>query len=208
MREKKYQEAYGVVKKIAKYFPANPDRLAQIIHLAIRTAHYEDMQMYYEIFTNLEERAQALKNYIGAGMYIAGKHCLLNNDLENGLQYFENIAVSCGEFSKFLRAVITTLIENEMTDDAEKYLARFDPSMKEHEDYLVSEFLILSRKEQDQGFVVKVGLDLYNRNIRDYTSMQALLEAMIKQGHKEDKITKFRKEIEGLFPDKISDIPA
>lgn len=203
MREGKYHEAYGVVKKIAKYFPANPDRLAQIIRLAIRTGNYDDMQMYYEIFTSLEERLQVLTNYVGAGMYIAGKHCLLNRETKTALQYFDNIAVSCSEFSKFIRAIIVVLIENDMAEDAEKYLSRFDSGMKEQEDYLVSEYMIMSKKEQDNGFIIKVGLDLYNKKIRDYGCMRVLIEAMVKGGYKEEKIKSFQQELETLYPERV-----
>lgn len=203
MREEKYFEAYGVVKKIAKYFPANPDRLSQIVRLAIRTNNYEDMQMYYEIFTSLEVRTQVLMNYIGAGMYVAGKHCLIENNPEKAMQFFDNIAVSCSEFTKFLRAIVTVLVEHNMHTDAEKFLSRFDAGAKDSDDYLVSDFLI-NAKNPDNGFVIKMGLELYNRKIRDYKCMYALIEAMVKGGYKNDRIAPYKEEMEALFPDKAT----
>ena len=127
MKEKQYEEAYAVVKKIAKYFPANPDRLSQIIRLAVQTGNYADMQFYYEVFTTLEERTPVLVNYIGAGMFVSGKYCLKNNDVEGALRYFDNIAVSCAEYTKFVRAMITALIQHDKGKEAEKYLSRFLP---------------------------------------------------------------------------------
>lgn len=208
MREEKFHEAYQVVKKIAKYFPANPDRLSQIVRLAVRTGNYQDMQMYYEIFTQLEVRLQVLTNYIGAGMYVAGKYCLMNNDHTSALQYFENIAVSCSEFTKFLRAVITILIEYGKADEAEKFLARFDASTREAEDYLVSDFLVKSKKFEDPGFIIKNGLDLWNKKIRDFNYMETLILAMKKGGYNEDKIAPYRQELVALYPDKVTNISA
>jgi CheY-like chemotaxis protein len=202
MREEKSHEAYQVVKKIAKYFPANPDRLAQIIRLAVRTGNYQDMQMYYEIFTSLDVRLQVLTNYIGAGMYIAGKYCLLNSDKDAALQYFDNIAVSCAEFSKFLRAVITLLVENDLADDAEKFLSRFDKDAKDGEDYLVADFLVSSRKFTDPNFIIKIGLELWNKKIRDHRFLETLVGAMEQGGYKEEKIGPYREELRALAPEK------
>ncbi len=202
MREEKFFEAYQVVKKIAKFFPANPDRLAQIIRLAVRTGNYQDMQMFYEIFTSLDVRVQVLTNYIGAGMYIAGKYCLMNSDKDTAFQYFDNIAVSCSEFTKFLRAVITLLVENEMCDEAEKFLSRFDKDAKDGEDYLVADFLVSSKKFTDPGFIIKIGLELWNKKIRDYRFISTLVEAMEKGGYKEDKIAPYREELQTLYSEK------
>lgn len=202
MRDDKFHEAYQIVKKIAKYFPANPDRLMQIVRLAIRTGNFQDMQSYYEIFTSLDNRAESLTNYIGAGMYIAGKHNLLNNSPESALQFFDNIVVSCSEFTKFTRAIVSVLIEHNMGADAERYLNRFPSSAKEHEDFLISKYLVSSQKLTDQGLVIRMGLELYNRNIRDYACMQVLIRAMMKNGYKEEKLAPYKAEMKTLFPDK------
>jgi CheY-like chemotaxis protein len=208
MREEKFHEAYQVVKKIAKYFPANPDRLSQIVRLAVRTGNYQDMQMYYDIYTQLEIRIQVLTNYIGAGMYVAGKYCLINDDHSTAFQYFENIAVSCSEFTKFLRAVITLLIEHGKLEEAEKYLPRFESASRDAEDFLVSNFLVSSKKTEDPGQIIKMGLELWNKKIRDYSVMETLIIAMKKGGYKEDKIAPYKAEIVALYPEKATNISA
>lgn len=200
MREGKFKEAYQVVKKIAKYFPANPDRLAQIVRLAVITGNYRDMQMYYEIFTSLEVRLQVLTNYIGAGMYVAGKYFLQNNESELAMQYFDNIAVSCSEFTKFLRGVIAILVEHGLTSEAEKFLARFDAGTKDHPDYLVSDFLISSKKFDDNGLIIKMGLEIYNKKIRDFKVMHTLVCAMEKGGYREERIAPYKEELKSLYP--------
>lgn len=205
MREGQLYEAYDVVKKVAKYFPANPDRLTQIVRLAIQTKNYTDMQLFYEIFTTLEERNSSLVNYIGAGMYIAGKHCLLEKDETAALQYFDNIAVSCSEFSKFVRAMITLLIEHEKPAEAEKYLSRFAADDKNSEDFLVSDYLVDTYVLRDNPpMVVKKGLELYNKNVRDFNCMQALIKAMEISGTKVEKIVEFKNEMAKLWPQKLA----
>ena len=202
--EKKFTEAYQIVKKIAKYFPANPDRLSEIIRLAIRTENYKDMQMYYDIFITLDERPSALTNYMGAGLFVSGKYLLTNNDAEAAIQYFDNIAVSCSELTKFTRATISILVEKNRTQDARKYLTRFPAGSKDDEDYLVSDFLLDSGSNVESHILVKKGLDLYNQKIRDFQCMQILLQAMVTSGYKEDKIAKYREEFVTLWPEKAA----
>jgi tetratricopeptide (TPR) repeat protein len=202
LQENKLQEAYQVVKKVAKFFPANPDRLTQIVRLAIQTEHYEDMPYYYDIFTTLDERSKVLINYIGAGLYIAGKHQLINGNTSEALRCFECVAVSCSEFTKFLRAMITVMVENNLVTEAESFLSRFPSGSMDHDDYLVSEYLIFSHKNKDPNFSVRRGLDLYNKKIRDYLCMKEMIKAMKSSGVKEEKLKEYLLEIENLFPDR------
>lgn len=204
MEDQKFDDAYQVVKKIAKYFPSNEERLAQIIRLAIQTNNYQDMGNYYEIFTNLEERTTGMVNYIGAGLYVSGKYFLKSKQTNQALVYFENVAISCSEYIKFSRAIISTLVEHKMADDAEKFLKRFSPGTKDQPDYLISDFLVSMVKNPDAAKVVKQGLDLYNRNIRDFQCMVGLVKAMEKCNYKSEKIEQFRQEISQLWPGKLT----
>jgi tetratricopeptide (TPR) repeat protein len=199
--QNKYVEAYQVVKKIAKFFPANPDRLAQIVRLAVQTANYDDMQMYYEIFTSLDERTETMVNYIGAGLFISGKHKLMNKKFDEAVRLFDNIAVSCSEFSKFTRAMIAVLCEYGQVGSAEKYLSRFPPGYDEHEDFLVSEFLIMNRKGEQASAMAKFGLDIYNKNIRDIQVMRIMIKSMEGCQYKKETIEKFKTEYKQLWPD-------
>jgi len=204
MNQNKFHEAYQVVKKIAKYFPANPDRLAQVVRLTIQTGNFEDMQDYYEIFTQLDDRTSQMTNYMGAGMYISGKHCFINNKVDTGMKFFENIAVSCSEHTKFIRALISVMVEHDKAEDAMKYLSRFPAGTDKQPDYLISDFLISSKLIDNPGALVKTGLDLYNQNIRDYQVMTALIEAMEKSGHKLEKLQEFHQEMKKLWPEKMA----
>lgn len=204
LEQKKLVEAYQVVKKIAKFFPANPDRLAQIVRLAVQTENYDDMQMYYEIFTSLDERTEQMVNYIGAGLFVSGKHKLMNKKLDEAIRLFDNIAVSCSEFSKFTRAMISTLVDYGQVGSAEKYLSRFPPGSGDQEDYLVSEFLIMSKKGEQASSLAKFGLDLYNKNIRDPQCMKIMISSMESCQYKKETIDKFKIEFTNLWPDESS----
>jgi CheY-like chemotaxis protein len=204
VRDEKYTDAYQVIKKIARFFPANPDRLNEIIHLAIKTENFADMQMYYEIFTQLDSRPNHVVNYVGAGLFISGKYNLLNNNRAQATTYFDELAVSCSEFTKYIRAVISILVEHDFADDAERYLTRFASENRDKEDYLVSEFLINAKKGKDLDLVVKSGLELYNRKVRDFDCMKFLVKALEVSGYSGDKLSQYREEMMQLWPDKMA----
>jgi CheY-like chemotaxis protein len=197
-----YVDAYEVVKKVAKYFPASPDRLQQVIRLAVQTNNFKDMHSYYELFTSLDERSNATINYIGAGLYVSGKYFMLNNAKDEALKLFEAIGVSCSIFTKYPRAIITVLVENNLVNEAEKFLSRFDPSSRSEIDYLISDYLVDSIKFNDPNRLVKSGLELYNKNIKDQRCMEIMIKNMRECGYKEDKINDFVFEINKLWPKK------
>jgi len=203
IKNEKYDDAYHVVKKIAKFYPANPDRLMEIIRLTVKTSNFEDMKTYYEIFTALDERPSTVVKYVGAGLYVAGKYYLKKNDLDKALQYFDNVAVSCSEFPKFIRAIISTLVECDKADHASKYLSQFAVETKNDEDYMVSDYLVTSKTINDMNLLIRSGLDLYNNNVRDYFCMKFLVEAMKKSGQNQEKIKPFIEEINKRWPDKM-----
>jgi hypothetical protein len=161
------------------------------------------MQFYYEVFTTLEERTPILVNYIGAGMYVSGKFFLKNNDVEAAMKFFDNITVSCAEYTKFMRAIITTLVQHDQGKVAEKYLSRFPAGTKDQEDYKIADFLVSSVVLNDHSTTIKRGLELYNSNIKDIDCLKALINAMEKSGFKEEKVAKFRQELATLAPDEL-----
>jgi hypothetical protein len=189
---------------VAKYFPASPDRLQQVIRLAVQTNNFQDMLSYYELFTSLDERTNSTINYIGAGLYVSGKYFMMNNAKDEALKIFEAIGVSCSIFTKYPRAIITVLVENNMVNEAEKFLGRFDPTTRSELDYLISDYLVDSIKFNDANRLVKSGLELYNKNIKDQRCMQIMIKSMRECGYKEDKINDFEFEMNKLWPEKIA----
>ncbi len=124
--------------------------------------------------------------------------------MELASTYFDNVAVSCSEFTKFIRAIIKLLVEHDLEDEASGFLTRFPAGSNDDEDFLVSGFLINSKKAKDPNHIVKEGMELYNRNIRDYDCMKLLIKAFEQTGYKEERIAPYRQEMQSLWPDKLN----
>jgi hypothetical protein len=143
-------------------------------------------------------------NYIGAGMFVSGKHYMKIESKEDALKLFDNIGVSCSQFPKYPSAIIAILIEYQLPDEAEKFLKRFDAEARNTDDYLVCNFLIDALKFKDHNRIVKNGLDLYNRNIKDFRCMKIMVQAMKDSGYKQDRIEDFMIEISKLWPERLT----
>ncbi len=181
MKDEKYVEAYSIVKNIAKYFPANPDRLKEVIRLAIRTENYADMEDYYNIFVELDERTEDVVTYVSSGMYVSGKYFMLEGDSSKCREIFDKVGISCSGKSKFLGAMIKLLSEYEHHDDAQKLIARFGSKPDDEAIFKISNFLAytntLSSTEK-----VSQGLELWNNGIKDPESMKITIQALRDEG--------------------------
>ncbi len=58
--------------------------------------------------------------------------------------------------------------------------------------------MILAQLEENPGLIIKQGLDLYNKNIRNDDCLNAMVSAMRKAGYNEDKMAKYIEEISKL----------
>lgn len=200
-KEKRYKEAYDVVRNIAKYFPANPDRLKEVVRLCMITKNYEDMDMYYDIFVNLEERTDDVIDYICAGLYIYGKFSMMNNDKSKGKEIFEKVGVSCAGKAKFLKAMIINLVENEIYLDAQKLVNRFASSDENVADYEISSYIAHSGNASPTDLVSQ-GLELFNKGFKHPMSTRIMIEAMRKAGS-DKKAEEYLDEAQHLWPEEF-----
>ncbi len=203
IKDERFKDAYEILKKIATYFPANPERLMQVIHLAVKTGNFSDMDFFYQTYISLDDRPKTLTKYIGAGLYVSGKNSLMKSDHLEAIKLFQYISVSCAEFIRILRNVVATLVEHGHVDAAEQFLMKFPADEKNSEDYFVSDFLVTSKKFTDYNFIVKESLVLYNKNIKDFMCMKNMIEAMRLAGYNQDKIHPYLKEMQDLWPERV-----
>lgn len=188
IQQERNEQAYEVIRRVAKYFPSSPERFVQVVDLCVRTGSFQDMAEYYELYTGMEERTAKTTKYIGAGLYVSGKHFLLKGELADARKLFNGVLVSCSEYTHLLRAIIRVMVENGLAQEAEAYLMRFPDGGKDSVDYIISDFLITSQMTTDSHAVVRKGMDIFNRGIRDNLCIQTTISAMKKANYPSDKI--------------------
>jgi len=161
-----HAEAYDVIRKISHYFPANPQRMTQVLRLAIITKSYDDVEKYYQIFTTLEDRNEEIIKYICAALVVCGKHYLQKRLGSRARQLFAKAATTANGRTRVLRDIILSLLEYNMADDAQEFLKKFPPDTQSGVDYLTMKLLILD-KSQAGSLVVSEGKELIRKGIED-----------------------------------------
>jgi CheY-like chemotaxis protein len=142
--QKKFDEAYEMVKRIARFFPANPKRLAAVLRLAVTTGNYIDVPDYYDLFIALDERPDELTKHMCSAMAVAGKHALKRLDIPKAMEIFDKLAVTCAGRTNYLRYTVESFVEREHFAEALRYLKRFDPITHASDDYQLASFLVAS----------------------------------------------------------------
>ncbi len=198
-KEGKLKEAYDVVRNIAKYFPANPERLKEVVRLAIKTEHYDDMEDYYNIFVDLDERTEDVVTHICAGMYVYGKYKNSQGDDEKMKEIFERVGISCAGLTKFLNAMIETLVENNIFHEAKKLLGRFAVNDSNRQQFEICQFLADSASMSNKDRIAK-GLELFNRNNKHPMAVRILINSLYKDGS-EKKAEQYLDEAKHLWPE-------
>jgi CheY-like chemotaxis protein len=198
--QKQHVKAYDTIKRISQYFPANPQRLAAVLRLAIVTKSYEDVERYYRMFTNMENRNEELVKYICAALVVCGKYYLISSNNTRALEVFKNAAISAGGRTKILREIITTLMEFDLAKQSEEFLKRFPAESRKQADYLTMELLLVD-KTRAASAVLDHGRQLLNQGVNDPMIYQVLIRRSAEVGFNdaaEDMVAK----ASGLYPDK------
>jgi DNA-binding NarL/FixJ family response regulator len=174
MQKKEFAQAYDVVKRIARYFPANPTRLAQVLRLAIMTKAYEDVEKYYQIFMSMDLRNDEMVRYMCAALIVCGKYYLRGGHTNRALELMRNAATTSAGRPKILREIIQSLCEFKHVKEAATYLNRFPPETQDGVDYLTMTYLVASLT-QPSSAIVEQGRRLL-KNVEDQLIYKILIE--------------------------------
>jgi CheY-like chemotaxis protein len=181
MKRKDYKEAYGVVKRVAQYFPANPKRLASVLRLAIMTESYEDVEAYYRIFTMIENRNDELIKYICSALIVTSRYYFMNKYNTRALELLEKAAISSAGKTSFLRYIIELMVEFDKHEEAKGVLKRYPPELQKGPEYQSMDLLI-ARKSLDTGILLQKGREMLKAGIQTSTIYEIMIEASARAG--------------------------
>lgn len=178
-------KAYQIINRISENYPLSPKRLQSILRLAIQTKNFSDIEKHFEIFLNLEERDDELFRYITAALLVCGKFQLKKKNREEGLDLLNRAAVYSGGGTQILRAILTTLMDFELYDEAELILKRFPAESTQTTDYLTCDYL-LADKTLGVEEVITRGRKLLGKQIQDPEIYKVLVSRLKEYGKPRD----------------------
>lgn len=200
--QKLYTDAYDVVRTIAEYFPANPDRLAKILWLAIVTQHYSDVEDYYQFFKDIEDRPEELVRHLCAAMLICGKYFIQTQMKSKAFDLFEKVAATAIAHPNFLRILIEYMTEFEMHDYYDQFMKRFSNDMYQSHDFQIATFLSKHGLMKPIE-VVKKSEEFIRANLNSSAVYFVMIKSLLKLGRREDA-HQARAQALQLFPEKKS----
>jgi CheY-like chemotaxis protein len=179
--QKRNDEAYGVVKRIAQYFPANPKRLSSVLRLAIVTENYDDMEGYYRTFVQIDARDDELVRYMCSALVVCGKYYLLRKHRTKSLEVFEKAAVTCAGQIQFLKYIIETLVEFDLADSAVGFYQRYRSADPSSDMTKALEYMVSSKKDGLSAGIEK-GRELLKAGVKHPAVYRILIRQCVDAG--------------------------
>lgn len=198
----KYDEAYDVVKTIAQFFPANPERLATVLRLAIQTNNFSDIEDYYEIFVTLDERTSDILTYICAALAVCGRFYFQKNEEQKAIRIFTKLGRTTAGNPKFLRIGIENFIEFGHLDIANDFLTRFDRKSQTTDDFAVAKYLA-TQHELSPNESINIATGFISKDIHIFGVYLVLIRRAL-EAQRRDQAEKYLEDATKLWPDKIA----
>jgi CheY-like chemotaxis protein len=187
MTQQRREDAYFVLRQITRHFPLNPTRFISVLRLAVTTSHFEDIEQYYRIFLELDEKSDDLVKHTCAALITSGKSFLKKGDPARAKSLFQMAGISAGGKVQFLTEIITTLVNAGFADEADKYLKRFPQHTRETIEFFSMDYLVMSKT-----MPLQVTLDQGRKLVQDGRFHpiidKILVAAFLKAGMKENAI--------------------
>ncbi len=174
MKQQEHAQAYEVVRRLSQYFPANPKRLAEVLRLAIVTGKFEDIERYYTIFTNIDDRDDTLIRYVCAALVVCGKYYLSTKVGNNrAIELFRKASVTAQGRTKVLKEIVLALLDYHLIKEADNFLSKFPPESFNSDEFLLLRFLVYNFAGKP-SIIIDQGRALLSRGVVDdrlYTVM-------------------------------------
>lgn len=199
-RQNKREEAYRVARKIKAKFPITPQRLSNFFLLAVYTFNFDDLDNYFETFSNYENRPLDLCRLVSAGMMAAGKYVLKEGRQKKAFECFRKANIANAKDIGVLEKVIDIYVKQGDSERASYFLKRIPNDMIGGSTHSRLEFLVFADSRPIDE-VSKLGKQVIAIGGADFRVYDKLIKIEIKRGKKltaEDFVIKAVED----FPDK------
>jgi len=180
--QKNHREAYLALKRLSHYFPANGERLNSVIRLAIQTRNFEDIELYYKNFLEVDGKNEKLVDYVCAALIVTGKYYFRNELADRGLKCFQKAAISCGGNPRYLQEMIIFLAEMGMDPEARKLMERYPAHFSGTNSFRALKYYVQC-KTLSLGKQIEEGRRLLAEGVEEPLLYKALIRASREAGH-------------------------
>lgn len=137
----KFRDAYEIAKKLAG-FPLGAKRLSRVLDLAVRTAHYSDIERYYEAFKTVEVRDVELTKHMSAALVVSSKMLFQRGEMYKAASYLKKASAHAGDQPNILLEAVATLVLHGFVRNAREALNRFPKNSENGYQYRIARAMI------------------------------------------------------------------
>ncbi|MBU6153621.1 MAG: hypothetical protein KGP28_04900 [Bdellovibrionales bacterium] len=186
-QQERYPDAYDVMKRLAQYFPANPKRLGTVLRLSVMTRNFQDVDSFYRIFVEIDERSEELVKHMVSALAVTGRFFLQQKLNPLATEVFENAAISAAGRTQYLLYIIEALVEYGLYEEADPFLRRLNKLAPGSDEAVIARYLTLS-PTHDIKDVVNEGRNIVRRGIKNPRVYEKLILASAFAGYRDDAI--------------------
>jgi len=155
------EKAYDIVKKISKIFPANPKRLPEIIQLALDTKNYVDIEFYFDIYLNFDDREAQIPDFLLSSLFQSGVYFIQNSQPDKAISVFRKLSSFLRDNTSYLSLIIEVIYLNNLRDELSYYSKKVLEIKNDTEREVVD--FVCTFHDKDPYVTSQAGLKLLNQ---------------------------------------------
>jgi CheY-like chemotaxis protein len=202
--QSRHKDAYAIAQKLARYFPASPERLSTVLKLAVLNEAFEDIERYYRLFCKLDHRNDLLVRYVCAALIVCGKYFLQQQKMHRALELFEKAKATSARNPRFLREIALSLIGVGQAERAWPFVEAFPPEAQSSADYRALRYAATEGR-LPLGVSIAEGRKLLTEGVKEYVVYTTLIRRSIEAGFAEHADQLSREALK-LWPEKEGEI--
>ncbi len=203
MEQKQIEKAYEIAHFASQKYPVSPKKIPEFVRLTVLNKKYEELEDFYNLFINLEDRDQMIITYVGAGLVVCGKYLLQQDKRQKAVEIFSKAALVVNQFPKILMEIIQTLITANLAKEAQQLMLKIPETVKASPDFQV---LMLKQANLSDSApkMIQSCQELLSKGIKDIAIFEIMLKRSIELKRESHVIDQIVFDAIKVYPDKKS----
>lgn len=148
MEAREYAEAYDIKKLMTQIHPVSVRRVPELVKLCILTGHFEDLDRYFKVYSELDHRDPRLTKSLTAGLMVAGKHLMRVGDAEHAAQAFRQAEVVSESNPSILKEIVVAYLDADQFAEAKSVADRCSKEIVLSDEVRIAETKLFYRKKE------------------------------------------------------------
>lgn len=179
-KAKKWPEAYEVQKRILEKFPLSPERIPDLIKLAVVNKKYDDIFFFYDFSQKIEIQDTVIKKHLAAGLAICGKFLLDGGKKKKGVEAIKLCAQLSDGSMEILKSIIPTLLKAGIFSCAKEIMVLYAEKWADNTDFKMLELEVLSQSAHMEKEALAYGFKLVRQGVERVELYSTVLTLSIK----------------------------